>query len=271
MAAIKIKVARKGNLVTDLLIGAPLPQRLRVQKKYQAAVTELIDHPGVKKRAPGIDRYLRYYLVVHPGMWQAAIADATTILDGTYPWDDYGFSIDDEGNIGGPEGLVVDFDYNILDPRGKLTLDPKASGEIWWNEAAFDCVVPGRRRGDLDVVVTVLGRSNKSLLQKLKGADIGWNLTPVRPKKRQPNFELRHGTFSGRAVLTEPEPGVLICRILATDEYDPERLLALVMGALHRHLQQEVHSMTVQYVRETTAATIPSPSRTARSRRTSNT
>jgi hypothetical protein len=65
MAAITIKVARKGNLVTDLLIGEPLPQRLRVPKKYQAAVTELIDLPSVKKRTPGIDRYLRYYLVVH--------------------------------------------------------------------------------------------------------------------------------------------------------------------------------------------------------------
>ena len=59
MAAIAIKVARKGDLVTDLLIGEPLPQRLRVPKKHQAAVTGLIDHPAAKKH--GIDRYLRYY------------------------------------------------------------------------------------------------------------------------------------------------------------------------------------------------------------------
>jgi hypothetical protein len=272
VAAITIKVARSGGLVTDLLIGEPLQQRLRVPKKHQAAVTELIDHPKIKTRTLRIDRYLRYYLVVHPGMWKLAIADARTILDGTYPWEEYGFSVDDEGNLEGPEGLIVDYDYNLLDPRGEPTLDPKACAEIWWDEEAFDGAVPGQRRRDLDVVVTVLGRSNNSLLQELKGADIGWNLTEVRPKRRQPHLELRHETFSGRAVLTEPEPGVLVCRILATDKYDPERLLALVMGALHRHLQQKVHSMTVQYVRETTAlATVPSRSPMPRSRRTKNT
>jgi hypothetical protein len=33
--------------------------------------------------------------------------------------------------------------------------------------------------------------------------------------------KLKYETFSGRAALTEPELGVLVCRILATDEYDP--------------------------------------------------
>jgi hypothetical protein len=252
MEKVTTQFVRRGGLVAEVVIGDPLPQKLIVPKKYQAAVTKLVDHPAAKETTTDIGRYLRYYLVVHPRSWSLAIGEAESILDGEYPWDSYGFAGDDEGNNEGPDCLIMDYDWDLVDPRGEPTLDPKANCEAWVEDFAFDDVGPTRRRRDMEILVTVLARGKESLLKELTRADIGWNLKQVLPTRSKRRLELTHEFFSGRSELTEPEPGVLICRILATDRYDPERLLAMVIGALHRRLQQKVHSMTVQYVEEAT-------------------
>jgi hypothetical protein len=238
------RVVRRRGFVTELLIGEPLPQRLRVPKRYQAAVTALFDRPSTKHFEIG--RYLRYNLVAEQG-W--AVGDAKAILDDTYPWEQYGFAVNDEGNQEGPDCLVIDEDWNLLNPRGQPTLDLKERMENWSEDDAFDDLVPKRRNPALEICITVLSHSDKSLLQKLKRTDLGWNLTQSKPSRRRPHVELTHEIYSGRAVVTEPERGMLFCRIEPTGVNDPERLLALVMGALHRWLHDDAHSITVQYVR----------------------
>jgi hypothetical protein len=81
-------------LAKYLIVGPPLPQRLRIPTKHRRTVAWLLKHPVGKTF--DFARYLRYNLVVH-GAW--AIPDAKSIADGTYPWDQDGFSCDSEGNI----------------------------------------------------------------------------------------------------------------------------------------------------------------------------
>ena len=243
-----------------LLIGEPLAQRIHVPKQYQVAVTNLFDHPSAQQLDVG--RYLRYNLVVGQG-WRTGVGDAHAILDGTYPWNQYGFSWDDEGNMEGPDCQIIDHGWDLLDPRGHPTLDPKANVEVWGEEYAFDSFVPKRGDAHVEIRITVLARNRRSLLKKLKRIDLGWNLSQSKETKQRPTIELTHETHSGRAILSEPEPGLLLCRIVPTDRHDPERMLALVIGALHRWLQDEAHSIMIDYVRKPP----PSAARGVRSRK----
>lgn len=245
MTAERTRVIRRRGFVTEVLIGEPLSQRLRVPTRYQAAVTRLFDHPSANTFEIG--RYLRYNLIVEQG-WRIAVGDAQAILDDTYPWDQYGFADNEEGYIEGPDCLVIDDDWNLLDSRGRPTLDLDDRMEEWRADAAFDDARPLRRNTDLEICITVLSQSDKSLLNTLKHADLGWNL---KAKSIRRQIELTHETYSGRAVVTEPERGMLVCRIHPTDVHDPERLLAIVIGAFHRWLRDEAHSITVQYVHGT--------------------
>ena len=149
------------KLATHLVVGPPFSQRLKIPKRYRRAVAWLLAHPSSK--TSDYARYLRYNLVVDRS-W--AIDDAKAIAEDTYPWDQYGFSVDSEGNFEGPDCLVQDHSWNLMDPRGEPTLDLKRVAEVWDAESVFmgDKERPAHQ---MKVRVVVTARGNANLFETL--------------------------------------------------------------------------------------------------------
>lgn len=246
---------RRRPELAELVIGPPMPGRVAIPNSHRAAVTALFEHPAAKDFE--LAKYLRYSLLVGD-VWRIGIENAQTILDGTYPWDNYGFSTDDEGNLEGPDCEVMDLDWNFLDPRGRRTLELRETAESWHEDAAFGDS-PQRRSRELEICITVVSDRTEGLIEKLQQVETGWNLSKKARRGNLRELQLTHEVYSGRAILSEPERGVLICRIVPTDRNDPERLVALVVGLVHRWFQLHAHSITLHYVQPQQQATRRGP------------
>lgn len=228
-----------------LVVGPPLPQRLKIPKKYRADVAWLLAHP--ENETYNFARYLRYNLVVN-GYW--AIADARDIAEGTYPWENDGFSSDDEGNTEGPDCLIQDFDWNLLDPRGQPTLDLDRVAEAWTADSeCFQGDEPMQRDRQMKVKIVVAARGRANLFDVLAEIeDLGWGLNVSRPRKRARAIVVTHDYYSGEIHVSGADPKVLLCQVKPTNRHDPERLIALFTGAMHRWFQDKAESISLEYV-----------------------
>src|SRR5262245_57246971 len=199
--------------------------RSKMPVRFRRAVTRLLDLPN--KSSYDLARYLRYNVAVGQG-W--AIADAQSIADDTYPWDQYGFSFDNENTPEGSDCIAMNFDWTLVTPRDEPTLDLRAARELWFDDDTFDSDQRLRRRMDVRVLITVASNSNESLLEVLhkhKGR-LGWNLQS-KAEAAGRRLIVNHLTFSGKVIVREPVAGLLVAQIVPTDKYDPERLIAVFL------------------------------------------
>src|SRR6185503_16622091 len=112
----------------------------------------------------------------------------------------FGFYLDDEGTLEGPDCIAMDMDWIFVTPRGEPTLDLRATRELWFDTDTVDDEQRQRRSTDVQVLITATGNSKKCLLKVLhtQKADLGWNLEGKAHAGGR-RLVVTHSSFSGKA------------------------------------------------------------------------
>jgi len=109
------------------------------------------------------------------------------------------------------------------------------------------------------IVLTV--RPGEDIYKALRDLDsLSWgsgSFERMRRGRTQSTLVWTHDTYSGRVTIYAGGPGVVNCLIEPTDFVDPERLLAVFVGLLHRTFQRQLVGVSISYVEPSRRARRP--------------